>query len=109
MDNSKLRLLSTLAYRFGPVISHEVLPTYIFIDYHRQRGDNNSATIRSNIDTFITSSSHANYASTLGKIGADNLGLLALEISIFEEVANRSPAQGDIVFEFQNTPRKCQL
>jgi predicted lipoprotein len=98
-----------LPYRFGPMISSEVLPTYIFIDYHRQRGDNDSDTIRSNINTLIASSSHANYASTLSQIGANSLGLLALEISIFEEAANQSTAPEDIVFEFQNTPKKCQL
>lgn len=98
-----------LPYRFGPMINSEVLPTYIFIDYHRQRGDNDSDTIRSNIDTLIASSSDASYASTLSQIGANSLGLLALEVTIFEEAANQSIAPIDIVFEFQNTPRKCQL
>jgi predicted lipoprotein len=98
-----------LPYRFGPMINNEVLPTYIFIDYHRQRGDNDSDTIRSNIDTLIASSSDASYASTLSQIGANSLGLLALEVTIFEEAANQSIAPRDIVFEFQNTPRKCQL
>jgi predicted lipoprotein len=98
-----------LPYRFGPMINSEVLPTYIFIDYHRQRGNNDSDTIRSNIDTLIASSSDASYASTLSQIGANSLGLLALEVSIFEEAANQSTAPSDIVLEYQNTPRKCQL
>jgi predicted lipoprotein len=98
-----------LPYRFGPMINSEVLPTYIFIDYHRQRGDNDSETIRSNIDTLIASSSDASYASTLSQMGANSLGLLALEVSIFEEAANQSTAPRDIVLEFQSTPRKCQL
>jgi predicted lipoprotein len=98
-----------LPYRFGPMINSEVLPTYIFIDYHRQRGNNDSDTIRSNIDTLIASSSDASYASTLSQIGANSLGLLALEVTIFEEAANQSTAPSDIVLEYQNTPRKCQL
>jgi hypothetical protein len=35
--------------------------------------------------------------------------LLALEVTIFEEAANQSTAPSDIVLEYQNTPRKCQL
>lgn len=98
-----------LPYRFGPMINNEVLPTYLFIDYHRQRGDNDSDTIRSNIDTLIASSSDNAYASTLASLGANSLGLLALEITVFEEAASQSTTASDIATEFGNTPRKCQL
>lgn len=106
---TNLAWFELLPYRFGPMINSEVLPTYIFIDYHRQRGDNDSDTIRNNIDTLIASSNDANYTSALSQLGANSVGLLALEISIFEDAASQSIIPADIVLEFQNSPRKCQL
>jgi predicted lipoprotein len=108
-NTTNLAWFELLPYRFGPMINSEVLPTYIFIDYHRQRGDNDSSVIRDNIDTLLASADDAAYALTLSQLGANSLGLLALEISIFEDAASQSIAPADIVLEFQNSPRKCQL
>lgn len=98
-----------LPYRFGPMINSEVLPTYIFIDNHRQRGNNAHDTIRNNIDTLIASADDEAYTVALSQLGANSVGLLALEISVFEDAANQSTIPADIVLEFQNSPRKCQL
>ncbi|HCM06793.1 MAG TPA: hypothetical protein DIC30_12365, partial [Oceanospirillales bacterium] len=107
--NTNLAWYELLPYLFGPMINSEVLPTYIFIDYHRQRGDIDLSTIRGNIDTLIASSDDASYESTLSNLGANSLGLLALETALFEDAASQSTIATDIATEFQNMPRKCQL
>jgi predicted lipoprotein len=98
-----------LPYLFGPMVNSEVLPTYIFIDYFRQRGDNDSGVIRSNIDSLLASTTDEEYDSSLSNLGANSLGLLAIEVSVFEDAANQSIIASDILLEFQNNPRKCQL
>jgi len=98
-----------LPYRFGPMVNSEVLPTYLFIDNYRQRGHDESSTVRNNIDKLIASANDNAYALTLSQLGASSVGLLALEISLFEDAANQSIATTDIASEFQNTPKKCQL
>ena len=106
---TNLAWFELLPYRFGPMINSEVLPTYIFIDNHRQRGNDAHNTIRNNIDTLIASADDDAYALKLSQLGANSVGLLALEVSIFEDAANQSTVSADIVLEFQNNPRKCQL
>lgn len=98
-----------LPYRFGPMIDSEVLPTYIFIDYHRQRGSDSTDTVRSNIDSLIATSSDNEFTARLAQIGANGLGLLALEVVLFEDAANQSKEATDIVSEFQSTARKCDV
>ncbi len=98
-----------LPYRFGPMINSEVLPTYIFIDNYRQRGNDAHDTIRGKIDALITANSDAAYNAELSTLGANSQGLLALEIALFEEAASQSQLAPDIAAEFLNSPRKCQL
>ena len=98
-----------LPYRFGPMINSEVLPTYIFIDYHRQRGNDSTDTVRSNIDNLLSANSDNEFATQLSQIGANGLGLLALEVVIFEDAANQSKASANIVAEFQSAARKCDV
>ncbi len=107
--DTNLAWFELLPYLFGPMVNSEVLPTYIFIDYHRQRGDDDSGVIRSNIDSLIVSATDEDYDLALSRLGANSLGLLALEIAVFEDAANQSIIAADILLEFQNTPRKCQL
>lgn len=98
-----------LPYRFGPMINSEVLPTYIFIDNLRQRGNDAHDTIRGKIDSLIASADDTAYSLAVSQLGANSVGLLALEISLFEDAANQSTTASDIVAEFQSNPRKCQL
>lgn len=107
--DTNLAWYEILPYLFGPMINSEVLPTYIFIDNHRQRGNNAHDTIRNNIDNLLASADDAAYALQLSQLGANSIGLLALEISIFEDAASQSTEPANIVLEFQNSPRKCQL
>lgn len=106
---TNLAWFELLPYRFGPMINSEILPTYLFIDYHRQRGNNATDTVRNNIDTLIASNTEAEYNLTLSRIGASGVGLLALEVLIFEDAENQSLASADIIAEFNNNSRKCQL
>jgi predicted lipoprotein len=107
--DTNLAWYEILPYLFGPMINSEVLPTYIFIDNHRQRGNNAHDTIRNNIDNLLASTDDEAYALQLSQLGANSIGLLALEISIFEDAASQSTVPADIVLEFQNSLRKCQL
>ena len=107
--DTNLAWYALLPYRFGPMINSEVLPTYIFIDNYRQRGNDAHNTIRGKIDALIAASSDAAYNAELSTLGANSQGLLALEVALFEDAANESQVASDITTEFLNSPRKCQL
>ncbi len=107
--DTNLAWYELLPYRFGPMINSEVLPTYIFIDNYRQRGNDAHDTVRGKIDALIATATDAAYNAELSTVGANSQGLLALEIALFEDAANESPVASDITTEFVNSPRKCQL
>lgn len=95
-------------YRFGPLNDDPVLPEYIYIDSLRLRGTDYTATVRTDIETAISDSSTLDDAYFAAK-NFQKVGLLALEITLFETVDTKSTTTSDIVTEFTNTERKCQV
>jgi predicted lipoprotein len=97
-----------LPYNFGPMINDEVSPEYIFIDSLRERGSDYTSTVRNDISTMLdstddlTESVFSNKTNTL-------LGLLPLEIVLFEQSETQSNSNSDIVAEFTAEPRKCDI
>jgi len=97
-----------LPYRFGPLVNSELLPTYTFIDSYRLRGTDYISTVRINIDSQLADNSEIN-AATFSNLSFKYVGLLALEVVLFEDAENQSDNNTDIVNEYQTNPRKCQL
>jgi len=97
-----------LPFQFGPMINSVALPTYSFIDYYRLAHTDSLQTVRSFIDTTLAASSNLN--DLFFQIqSARNTGLLALEITIFETADSESSDKADIILEFTNNSRKCEL
>lgn len=96
-------------YNFGPVNDDVVFPKIIFIDSLRLRGTDYTETVRTTITNMNSS------ADTLDETFFDSLtfqkvGLLALELLVFETASSEhSVSSIDIVAEYQNLPRKCEI
>ena len=97
-----------LPYRFGPLVNSELFPTYTYIDSYRLRGTNYTSTVRNKIDSLLADNNEIDEA-TFSNLSFQFVGLLALEISVFEDAANQSATPADIVSEYLANPRKCQL
>jgi predicted lipoprotein len=97
-----------LPFRFGPMVNSELLPTYTFIDSYRLRGTNYIETVRTKIDTLLASTDTIN-AELFAGATFQFVGLLPLEVTLFEDAANQSSDTVDIVDEFIDQPRKCDV
>jgi len=105
---TNLAWFQLLPYRFGPMVNSLLLPTYTYIDGYRLRGTNYTASVRTKIDSLLADTSTIN-AATFSSSTFQFVGLLALEVSLFEDAANQSTTKADIITEYQSNPRKCQL
>lgn len=105
---TNLAWFQLLPYRFGPMVNSLLLPTYTYVDGYRLRGTNYTASMRTKIDNLLADSDTID-ASTFSYSTFQFVGLLALEISLFEDAANQSISKTDIIAEYQAQPRKCQL
>lgn len=96
-------------YNFGPLDDDIVFPPYTFIDSLRLRGTDYTETVRDDIVSDIESSQTLDDAY-FGSKTFQRLGLLALEVAVFEtSSAERSTVASDIVAEFGFQPRKCEV
>lgn len=96
-------------FNFGPLDDDIVFPAYTFIDGLRLRGTNYLATVRSEIAEDIAGSQTLDSNYFAGKT-FQNVGLLALEVAMFETTtSDYSAATADILADYQNNPRKCDV
>ena len=96
-------------YQFGPVNDDIVFPKYIFIDSLRLRGTDYKETVRVEISQTLTSNEALDEAHFDG-LTFQKVGLLALESLIFETATGEhSQTLSEVVSEYQNTPRKCEM
>ena len=95
-----------LPFNFGPLDDDLVFPTYQYIDSYRLRGTDYTETVRTNISSWLASSETLDEtffaAQTFQKVG-----LLALEVALFETSDTHSTAASDIVSEYVASSRKC--
>ncbi|MDO6681894.1 imelysin family protein [Oceanobacter sp. 5_MG-2023] len=107
MADSWYRLLP---FNFGPLFDDTVFPVYQFVDSYRVRGTNYTATVRSNIQTLIDSESETELGSSyFDGLTFQYVGLLPLEVVAFETASDQSQVAADIVAEFIQQPRKCEV
>lgn len=97
-----------LPYNFGPLEASLLFPAYTFIDSYRLRGTDYTETMRNEIDQLLSSQEVLN-AETFSQKTFNKVGLLALEISLFETASDQSKEAGQIVSEYNSDVRKCQL
>jgi predicted lipoprotein len=97
-------------YLLGPLTTEDFLTAEAFwyIDSYRQRGNDVSATVRSDITDMLAASDTIN-AATFSNKRFNQVGLLALELLLFETSATQSNTIADITSEYQTTSRKCEI
>mgnify|MGYP002700133615 CR=1 FL=1 len=98
-----------IPYLLGPLTTKDFLTAeaYLYIDSYRQRGQDGSGAIRSDISALLISD-EINKADFSSK-NFDTVGLLALEILLFEASDTQSNSITDIATEFQNIAKKCDI
>lgn len=101
-------------YLLGPLTTEDYLTAEAFwyIDSYRQRGNDYTSSMRSEITTMLTDNNDINSA-VFSQKSFNKVGLLALEVLLFETSGSgsqyQSQATADITSEYQNTPRKCDI
>lgn len=94
-----------LPFKFGPMDDNLLDPRYRYIDYFRERGRDRSDAVRTKISAFIAGSSEFSAEFSL----AYEVGLMPLELALFENNATQSTANNDILSEYTANNRKCTV
>ena len=96
-------------YNFGPLNDNPVFPVYIFIDSLRLRGTDYTDTLQADISNNLTNDIVLDDAY-FSSLTFQRMGLLALELMAFETASEaHSRDLNDILLEYQNAPRKCDM
>lgn len=104
-----------LPFKFGPMEGgldiNIVEPIYAYIDFFRfNKGNDQTLTIRNKVKTWVDGPTPANITTEfLNTKSASLVGLLPLEVTLFETTDTQSNAAADVLNEFNNQARKCQL
>lgn len=97
------------SYNFGPLNDDLVFPKYTFIDSYRLRGTNYTETVRNEISSNLASDETLDRGFFSAQ-SFQKVGLLALELTLFETASSEhSTVLANIVSEFQNQSRKCEI
>lgn len=98
-----------VVYFFGPLRDDLIVPSMLFIESKRQRGRDFTETVREGIDAAVHGSEVLD-ATYFEGLPFDEVGLLALEILIFEDTTEaHSTEPGDVLSEYEAEPRKCEV
>lgn len=96
----------TALYALGPLNQDLILPRVIFIESMRQRGTDYTETVREAIDLALSRTEPLD-AAYFDNLRFTEVGLLALEVLIFETSGTASTVRSDVAAEFQTSGRKC--
>ena len=88
-------------FLFGPTNDHVVLPKYEYINSFRTRGTNFSSTVRDDIKRYLSTTGTITF-----KKSPKNVGLLMLEVLLFETSATYLTENASIVTDFGKV-KKC--
>lgn len=95
-------------YKFGPLVQSVVFSVYTFVDSYRVRGTNYTESVRTELDQDLNGEFPLDEAYYQAKT-FQFLGLLPLELLLFETVQDTDESVSAILSEFQQVPRKCQM
>ena len=104
-----------LPFKFGPMeggLDINILePVYSYVDYYRfNKGNDVTLTVRNQVESWVNSSTPTTITDTYFSLKAASLvGLLPLEVTLFETMDTQSKVAADLVAEFNAKPRKCQV
>jgi predicted lipoprotein len=104
--NTHRRWYALSNYKFGPLILDPVFPIYSFIDAHRVRGTDFLVSVRDNLLQDLLKSSPVQLEDYQRKT-YQYLGLLPIEVLLFETIKNKSPNTDDILQEYLQLSNKC--
>jgi predicted lipoprotein len=95
---------------FGPldVANALTVPVFWYIDSYRNNGRDYTQEVRSSLTGLISSSTLVNDIN-FADMNYNQVGLLAMEVALFERSTDQSQTAADIFNEFSNTPRKCDI
>ena len=94
-------------YNIGPLDDDVVTPRILFIESMRQRGTDYTNTVREAYAAALGSGATID-AAYVESLSFNQVGLLALEVLIFEDgSASRSRVLEDIAEDYASEPRKC--
>ncbi len=94
-------------YNLGPLDDDVITPKIIFIESMRQRGTDYTQTVRDGIVRGIEGNEALDLAY-FDRQTFDEVGLLALEVLVFEDSGEgNSTEPADVLADFAATPRKC--
>lgn len=95
-------------YKFGPLDDDLIFPAIIFIESMRQNGTDYTQTAREAVTAALSGSAPLNDAY-FDALTFNKVGLLALEVLVFEESSSsHSQLAADVVAEYVAQPRKCE-
>ena len=94
-----------LPYNFGPANDDLLDPRYRYIDYFRERGRDRTGAVRTLFTEFLVANTAFSDEFTL----AYEVGLMPLELALFESNATQSTDSTDILNEYAGNSRKCTL
>ena len=97
-----------LPYNFGPLNDDLVFPTFQNIDSYRPRGRDYTETVRTEIDDLLVSGDVLS-ADYFASRNFNRVGLLALEVALFETAAEQDTDATAVLNEFVAQTRKCEL
>ncbi len=97
-------------FLFGPleVANTLTVPAFWYLDSYRNNGRDYTGEVRSSLTGLLLSSTAVSLIN-FSDMNYNLVGLLALEVSLFERSTDQSQAATDILNEFSNTPRKCDI
>lgn len=94
------------AYNIGPLNNDLIVPRILFVESMRQRGTDYTETVREELDRALTGD-HALDQAFFDGLTFTKVGLLALEVLVFEDSRDGSTSVVDIVADYEAAPRKC--
>lgn len=95
-------------YKFGPLVDDIVFPRFTFIDSYRLRGTQYISTVRAEVSKDVNSGENLNEGYFANKT-FQYVGLLPLEVLLFETMATQERDISVVVTEFREHPKKCTV
>lgn len=91
-------------YNFGPLHQDVLFPRIHRIESMRQRGTDYSDTVRNDLNNFVSDS---NLDNNFADKNFQFVGLLPIEIALFENQQTGATALSSVFTSFEQVPRKC--
>jgi len=95
---------------FGPLeLANAItVPAFWYLDSYRNNGNDYTGTVRTHLTSLLNSEEQISEIDFANQ-NYNQVGLLALEVSLFERSTDQSQALENITNEFSHSPRKCEI